>query len=214
MDNEFTRRPYKAEDGIALLETMPGGLKGYPDAEKWCKEAEEDGMAFTVLLGDKVVCSAGIIKEREGVGNAWALYPPDIGSYHIDPRIVKDKMKELMAKNNIWRLGATARADFPAAHSYLRYLGFEKEGVMRCNEPDKTDSILYSIVDKCRRCGKCCYLAYFDDVKIVRTSKKCPHLTADNLCSVYDHRPDWCMTAEQMAKLNLLPEGCGYKGDM
>jgi len=63
----------------------------------------------------------------------------------------------------------------------------------------------------CLRCGKCCYLAYFDEEgKIVRTSIKCPYLTKDNLCSIYNHRPDWCMTAMQMAELGVLPEGCGY----
>lgn len=65
---------------------------------------------------------------------------------------------------------------------------------------------------ECLRCGKCCYLAFFDkNGEIVGTSIKCPYLTKDNLCSVYEHRPDWCMTAKQMAKLGVLPESCGYK---
>lgn len=68
-------------------------------------------------------------------------------------------------------------------------------------------------MDKCLRCAKCCYLSFFDKGKIVKTSTKCPYLTKDNLCSIYDHRPDWCMTAMQMAELGLLPEGCGYQGE-
>lgn len=64
---------------------------------------------------------------------------------------------------------------------------------------------------ECLKCGQCCYLAFFDrEGNIVRTSIKCPYLTKDNLCSIYDHRPNWCMTAKQMAELGVLPERCGY----
>lgn len=130
---------------MEMLASLPNGLKGYPDAEKWCKEAEEDGKAFTVIYEGKVVACAGIITIMDGVGQAWALYPLDIGNYHIDPRIAKDKLKELMTKYNFRRVQATVRADFPAGESYLRYLGFKREGVMAKYEPDSTDSCLYAI---------------------------------------------------------------------
>jgi len=68
------------------------------------------------------------------------------------------------------------------------------------------------MVDKCLRCGKCCYLTlYTAEGVTIRTKIRCRFLTSDNLCSVYDNRPDWCLTAEQMMKLNILPDGCGYK---
>ncbi len=206
-------RNYKAADGVAMLERQPGGLKGYPDAEKWCKEAEQDGLAFTVVYEGKMVLCAGIVREREGVGLAWALYPTDVGNYHIDPRIAKDRLRGLMVEHNFRRVQATVRADFPAGAGYLRYLGFKREGRMEQNEPDGTDSFLYAIVrDKCLRCGKCCHFFFYGKEGITtRTSTKCPNLTKDNLCSVYNHRPDWCMSARQMAELRLLPEGCGYR---
>lgn len=138
-------RPYKAADGVKMLEAQPGGLKGYPDAEKWCAEAEEEGRSSSVIYDGKLIACAGLIKEREGVAQAWALYPPDIGNYHIDPRTTKDRLKKLMIKHGFWRVYATVRCDFPAGASYLRYLGFKREGRMAKNEPDKTDSFLYSI---------------------------------------------------------------------
>ncbi len=68
------------------------------------------------------------------------------------------------------------------------------------------------MIDKCLRCGKCCYFFFYDKKGIIeRTSVKCPYLTKDDLCSVYDSRPDWCMTAKQMIKLDLLPKDCGYR---
>lgn len=127
-----------------MLASVPGGLKG--DSEKSCKDAEQNGLSFTVIYKGEMVACAGIIKQREGVGLAWALYPLDIGKHHIDPRITKDKLRELMEKHNLWRIEATVRVDFQAGQSYLRYMGFEREGYMRKNEPDKSDSILYAIV--------------------------------------------------------------------
>lgn len=43
----------------------------------------------------------------------------------------------------------------------------------------------------CTRCGACCVapdIAALDKPLGVR----CPHLTADNLCGIYDRRPDIC----------------------
>ena len=66
--------------------------------------------------------------------------------------------------------------------------------------------------DKCLRCGKCCHLGiYSGNGEVVRTGISCMYLTKDNLCSVYSHRPGWCLTAERMAQLGILPDGCGYK---
>ena len=131
---------------MEMLKSLPGGLKGYPDAEKWCKEAEEDGKAFTVIYEGKMIACVGIITIMEGVGLAWALYPLDIGNYHIDPKLAKDKLNELMEKYDFRRVQATVRAGFVAGKSYLRYMGFTSEGIMRKYEPDGTDSILYAIV--------------------------------------------------------------------
>ncbi len=150
MDNEITIRPYKAADGMAMLAKQLGGLKGYPDAKKWCAEADEEGKAFSFVYKGELVACAGIITIMDGVGLAWALYPPDIGKFPIDPRMAKDKLKELMAKYKYRRVQATVRVDFPAGQSYLRYLGFKKETPdgMKMYEPDGTDSFLYAITEK------------------------------------------------------------------
>ena len=145
MANEVTTRPYKAADGIEMLRRLPGGLRGYPDAEKWAKEVVQEGRAFAVIYEGQMICCAGVSQQRVGVGEAWALYPLDIGKYHIDPRMARDKLDYIMAKYGLWRVEATARADFPAAASYLRWLGFKKEGRMIKNEPDKTDSLLFGL---------------------------------------------------------------------
>lgn len=66
---------------------------------------------------------------------------------------------------------------------------------------------------KCKKCGACCYFGVYDPMtkKAFKTNLRCPLLTQDNLCSVYDNRPDWCMSANTMKRLGLLLPNCGYK---
>ena len=59
---------------------------------------------------------------------------------------------------------------------------------------------------ECTRCGACCVapdIAALDKPLGVR----CPHLTADNLCSVYDRRPDVCRSyqADEVCRLIEAP---------
>lgn len=66
-------------------------------------------------------------------------------------------------------------------------------------------------MDKCKKCGECCYLHIVGRDKVIKTDIVCPNLDSNKLCKVYDDRPLWCLTAEQMKRLNLLPASCGYK---
>ena len=70
---------------------------------------------------------------------------------------------------------------------------------------------------KCLRCVQCWYYTVILDKKpdpekshLVRTGIKCEHLMEDKTCKIYDHRPGWCMSAEQMLALEVLPDNCGY----
>ncbi|WNG60884.1 YkgJ family cysteine cluster protein [Archangium gephyra] len=59
---------------------------------------------------------------------------------------------------------------------------------------------------ECTRCGACCVapdIAALDKPLGVR----CPHLTADNLCAVYDRRPDVCRSyqADDVCRLIDAP---------
>lgn len=142
---EYEIRPYVAADGVAMLSRYPGD---HTEDEKWCAEAAQGGPARSVFYEGKLILCIGIIKERKGVGQAWALYPLDVGKYHIDPKIAKDKLKEWMVEHDFWRIFATVRCDFPAGVSYIEWLGFKREGRMEQNEPDRSDSFLYAITKK------------------------------------------------------------------
>ncbi len=66
-----------------------------------------------------------MLHKTDGIGLAWALYPPGIGKYHIDPNIAKDCIAEAAKRFNYRRIEATVREDFPIGHSYIRWLGFK-----------------------------------------------------------------------------------------
>lgn len=59
---------------------------------------------------------------------------------------------------------------------------------------------------ECTRCGACCVapdIAALDKPLGLR----CPHLTADNLCGVYDRRPQVCRdySADELCRLIEAP---------
>lgn len=46
-------------------------------------------------------------------------------------------------------------------------------------------------VKECKKCGQCCYIwVYTDTEELFQT--RCPKLTEDNLCSIYEWRPIQC----------------------
>lgn len=49
---------------------------------------------------------------------------------------------------------------------------------------------------QCDRCGECCrHIGVFPFMrKYDRGDGVCVHLTGDNLCDIYDERPDFCDT--------------------
>lgn len=140
---ELAIRSYKAEDGVELY-TRLGTKEDPSDIRQWAEEVEDGLVADTVVYEGQVVACAGITSVLKGVGQCWAVYSLDIGRYHIDPQIARNRIVAAMIKHNLRRVQATARIDYPAASSYLRYLGFEREGVMKMFEPDGTDAYLYA----------------------------------------------------------------------
>ena len=74
-----------------------------------------------------------------------------------------------------------------------------------------SDASIKALKDKCKRCGKCCYLTFvFNNGDTMNTKTRCQFLTEENLCSIYNNRPSWCLSSSEMIKQNLLPDGCGY----
>ena len=54
----------------------------------------------------------------------------------------------------------------------------------------------------CTQCGACCIVAGLKGLMPQREDGACIHLTEDNLCEIYDDRPDFCRIddAQKMVK--------------
>ena len=184
-------KPFKAEHGMELLKRANTECP-----KQWYTDCEGDDRAFSIYCDSELACCAGIIHKMDGIGVAWALYPANIGTYHIDPSLAKEKMASIAERFNYRRIEATVRADFPVGHSYIRYLGFKVEGLMEAYEPDGSDAFLYArIIDhskdeenQCEKCGCCCEI-----IAPLLWGKECEHYdTEKKLCKIYDTRPDVC----------------------
>lgn len=62
----------------------------------------------------------------------------------------------------------------------------------------------------CRRCGACCRSIGASDVQELQLLNRgdgvCRHLTADNLCAIYDKRPALCRVDESCPTAMQLAE--------
>lgn len=135
----LTIKKYKAEDGAEMIRRA--WMQRYP--EGYAENCEISGEGFSFFWKGELLGCAGVHDYTPGIGEAWAMYPADIGSYHIDPQIARNRMNEIIEKRGYRRVRATCRRDFPAGMSYLRYLGFVVEGIMRNYEIDGQDAFLY-----------------------------------------------------------------------
>jgi RimJ/RimL family protein N-acetyltransferase len=61
---------------------------------------------------------------------------------------IQKKFEELLEDNNILRAEANIRPDFDAAIKMVEFLGFEREGLMKCQLPDGGDAFLYAKIRK------------------------------------------------------------------
>jgi hypothetical protein len=143
MTDDIKIRPFKWRDGLKLADDPnEKGLKGNGEIEKWLKLNESEGPGFTAIYKDEIVACGGVRIFWKGCGEAWFLTKNGIGSYHIDPQIVKDQMNKIIVEHELIRVQATPRTDWAPGLSYVRWLGFKIEGKMRKYLPDANGQLV------------------------------------------------------------------------
>ncbi len=107
-----------------------------------------DENSFTGLFEGEIVGIGGLVIKWEGVGLFWLMLTAKCRKQDmfgiIALHALRDKISELIEKNNLWRAEATVRIDFPKAIQMLEFFGFQREGLMRMYCPDKGSVYLYS----------------------------------------------------------------------
>lgn len=117
-------------------------VKRYPDLPT------PDNNAFSGFWDGELIGVGGVIILWEGVGELWLILSKDfIGISDIATFMaIRKKINELIANNNLWRVQAIVRDDFPKAIKMIEALGFHSEGLLERYCPDKGDAIIYSRV--------------------------------------------------------------------
>ena len=119
-----------------------GAVKNYPYMEI------PDENSFTGIFENEIVGVGGCQIKWEGVGLLWLMLTADCRKSDVFGIIalhaIRNKMNELIEKNNLWRAEATVRIDFPKAIKMIEFFGFQREGLMRMYCPDKGSVYLYS----------------------------------------------------------------------
>ncbi len=134
------------QEDLAFVRQNPfeGAVKNYPYMEV------PDENTYTVIYEGQIVAVGGLQVKWEGVGMFWLILTADSKKFGIHGLralfAIREKVAELIEKNNLHRAEAAVRVDFSRAIAMIESLGFEREGLMKQYYPDKTDSWLYAKV--------------------------------------------------------------------
>jgi RimJ/RimL family protein N-acetyltransferase len=110
------------------------------DNNKECMDLEQEHLAFTGLINDKVIAAAGMKRIWGNVAEGWFIAKNDVWNYPITiAKAVKQNIDYLATSNNIKRLQTAVRADFGIGIRFAKWLGFTNEGLMKCYGFDDTD---------------------------------------------------------------------------
>ncbi len=146
-------RPLIAEDMIWVLENgvKEFGLKFLPHEQltELALERENNGKCITGLVDGNIVGCGGLDVMWPGVAEVWVMLSYEVDKFPMRAyEVIAEGLKELIEDNDLWRVQAYGRVDFPEAHTLFRHLGFKVEGKARKYNPDGTDSISYAKVNE------------------------------------------------------------------
>jgi RimJ/RimL family protein N-acetyltransferase len=110
------------------------------DNNKECMDLEQEHLAFTGLINDKVIAAAGMKRIWGNVAEGWFIAKNDVWNYPITiAKAVKQNIDYLATSNNIKRLQTAVRADFGIGIRFAKWLGFTNEGLMKSYGFDGSD---------------------------------------------------------------------------
>lgn len=114
------------------------------DFIKDCSSLEEKHMAFTCMINDKIIASAGIKRIWGKVGEGWVIAKYDISKYPITiAKAIKQNFDYVATSNNIKRVQTAVRADYKIGIRFAEWLGLYNEGLMKHYGVDGSDHYRY-----------------------------------------------------------------------
>lgn len=136
-------RPYRRGEAafIPVAEADPFGF--------WLVEMEAEGKGLTSYRADgALIAVTGYHLQWTGVAYAFALVNRALaqGVGKELAAAVKARIAELMARDNLHRVQATAHPEDRASVVFLRATGYRKEARLQAASPDGHDLDLYAII--------------------------------------------------------------------
>tara|TARA_R110002073_G_scaffold45289_1_gene124917 strand:+ start:562 stop:1005 length:444 start_codon:yes stop_codon:yes gene_type:complete len=132
--------PFLAEHATAVLEA---GIL-LDEGQDWTAQAkimEEAGSCVTLLdeNSEPVLCM-GVITIWKGCGEAWLLGSNKMSKHPIAiARAIKEVFFEYVEHKGFWRVQSNVRCDWPLAIKFIKFMGMEKEGLMKKFGPEEAD---------------------------------------------------------------------------
>lgn len=105
------------------------------------------GPAYTLIIDDVIICSAGVTCLGWNRGEAWMLVSSDFYQHTKTAyKVIKNMLGFIAREKGLKRVQSSIICDSytEVRERFLKHLGFEKEGISRCAGPDNQDLISYA----------------------------------------------------------------------
>jgi len=139
--------PYISKHGKIILANQMNHVLMDIDAkfDGEAMELEEQGLAYTCLINEEPVASAGMKIIWDGVAEGWVLASSKVWQHPlVIARAIKKNFARLAKENNIHRVQTAVRAEFTMGLKFAKWLGLEEEGLMKKYGFDGSDHYRYA----------------------------------------------------------------------
>ena len=139
--------PYISKHGNIILASQMNHALMDKDAqfEGDALELEQNGLAYTCIINDEPIASAGMKVIWNGVAEGWVLATSKVWDHPlVIARAIKKNFARLAKENNIKRVQTAVRADFKIGLKFASWLGLEEEGLMKKYGFDGSDHYRYA----------------------------------------------------------------------
>jgi hypothetical protein len=147
MDNILNIVPYISKHGKIILANQMNHVLMDQDAtfDGDAMELEQKGLAYTCMINDEPVASAGMKMIWDGVAEGWVLASSKVWQHPVlVAKAIKKNFARLARLHGIKRVQTAVRADFKMGLKFAKWLGLEEEGLMKKYGFDGSDHYRYA----------------------------------------------------------------------
>ena len=126
--------PYISKHGKIILANQMNHVLMDKDAmfEGEAMELEQTGLAYTCLINDEPIASAGMKIIWNGVAEGWVLASNKVWNHPlVIARAIKKNFARLAIEHKIHRVQTAVRSEFGIGIKFAKWLGLENEGLMK-----------------------------------------------------------------------------------